>query len=68
MPVMPFEMSMGLSTVKGGGSGTPGKDGKSAYQVWLDLGNEEPRKILSILLKAQRGQRGSKAGRVMQGQ
>jgi len=40
MPVIPFEMSMDLSTVKGGGSGAPGKDGKSAYQVWLDLGNE----------------------------
>ena len=23
----------------GGGAGTPGKDGKSAYQIWLDAGN-----------------------------
>lgn len=42
----------------GSGSGTPGADGKSAYQIWLDAGNTGTEADFLASLKGEKGDKG----------
>ena len=44
----------------GGGSGEPGADGKSAYEIWLELGNEGTEQDFINSLKGEQGPKGDK--------
>lgn len=43
----------------GSGSGIPGADGKSAYQIWLDAGNTGTEADFLASLKGEKGEKGA---------
>jgi hypothetical protein len=46
---------------QGGGSGEKGEDGKSAYEIWLEQGNEGSEQDFLDSLKGEKGEQGDDA-------